>query len=338
MVGASAGGRTGRDYITVKVRANGSRAWARRYAGPSDFDEARSVAVDPRGNVYVTGQSRVPASKPGVSGPPRIVTISYSSTGVRRWIILDRGKWASATAIMYCGQGARGVVLAGGRYSGSPAAEHTFFTKYTLGGRVIWSRTPSGGTRWNEWPEDAALDATGAPVAAGIRQPPGMQAWLTGVSATGSRPWHSSFASAFDNPDWAEFVSVAVAADGRVLAAGDTASGEMAEMGDLPTTFLVRFSPSWPVTAPLDLRRQRQRDHPGHLHGGRHRRQRHVRRRTAGQHDRRLGRRAAQVLGATNDRVRRRRAAGRAMKGGTGREAGRASRPVVVFSARSPRA
>ena len=250
VVGASAGGRTGRDYITVKVRANGSRAWARRYAGPSDFDEARSVAVDPRGNVYVTGQSRVPASKPGVSGPPRIVTISYSSTGVRRWIILDRGKWASATAIMYCGQGARGVVLAGGRYSGSPAAEHTFFTKYTLGGRVIWSRTPGSGTRWNEWPEDAALDATGAPVAAGIRQPPGMQAWLTGVSATGSRAWHSSFASAFDNPDWAEFVSVAVAADGRVLAGGDTASGEMAE-SDLPTTFLVRYSPSWPVTAPL---------------------------------------------------------------------------------------
>ena len=176
VVGASAGGRTGRDYITVKFLADGSRAWARRYAGPSDFDEARSVAVDPKGNVYVTGQSRIPASKPGVSGPPRVVTISYSPTGVRRWIILDRRKSASSgSAIMYCGvEGAKGVVLAGWRYSGRPATGHTVFTKYTLGGRVIWSRTPNGGTRWDEWPEDAALDATGAPVAAGIRQQPGI--------------------------------------------------------------------------------------------------------------------------------------------------------------------
>ena len=254
VVGASAGGRTGRDYITVKFLTDGSRAWARRYAGTSDFDEARSVAVDSRGNVYVTGQSRVPARKPGVSGPPRVVTISYSPTGARRWIILDRRRSASSgSTIMYCGvEGAKGVILAGWRYSGRPATGHTVFTKYTLGGRVIWSRTPNGATRWDEWPEDAALDATGAPVAAGIRQQPGMAAWLTGVSAVGGEAWHSSFTSAFDNPDWAEFGSIAVAADGRVLAAGNTASGEMAEMGDMPTTFLVRYSPAWPMTAPLD--------------------------------------------------------------------------------------
>ena len=254
VVGASAGGKTGRDYITVKVTANGSRAWARRYAGPSDFDEARSVAVDPSGKVYVTGESRVPASKPGISGPPRVVTISYSPAGVRRWILLGGlNTFSSGSAIMYCdAQGAKGVVLAGWRYSGSPRSGHTFFTKYTTGGGLIWSRTPTGGTRSDDWPEAAALDATGAPIAAGARQRPTDQAWLTGTSATGREVWHSSFTSAFSNPGWAEFGSVAVAADGRVLAAGSTASGEMAELGDMPTAFLVRYSPGWPVTAPLD--------------------------------------------------------------------------------------
>ena len=252
--GASAGGKTGRDYITVKFNAGGSRAWARRYAGPSDFDEARSVTVDPSGNVYVTGQSRVPASKPGISGPPRVVTISYSPAGVRRWIVLGgRRTFSSGAAIMYCdAQGAEGVVLAGWRYSGSPRSGHTFFTKYTTGGGVVWSRTPTGGTRSDDWPEAAALDVTGAPIAAGARQRPTNQAWLTGTSATGGDVWHSTFTSASSNPSWAEFGSIAVAADGRVLAAGNTASGEMAELGDMPTTFLVRFSPGLPVTAPLD--------------------------------------------------------------------------------------
>lgn len=44
---------------------------------------------------------------------------------------------------------------------------------------------------------------------------------------------------------------MAAAADGRVLAAGETVSGEPEDM-EIPTTFLVRYSPGWPVTAPLD--------------------------------------------------------------------------------------
>ncbi len=254
VVGASARGRTGRDYVTVKFFAGGSRAWARLYAGPSDFDEARSVAVDPRGNVYVTGESRVPASKPGVSGPLRVVTISYSKTGARRWIILGgRGSQSGGSAVMYCGvQNAVGVVVAGWRYSGSPAFGHDFFAKYALNGHLLWSRTLGAGTRSDEWPSAAALDGTGAPIAAGSRNKTGaMQGWLAGTSATGRAIWHSSFTSAFTNPSWAEFGSVAAAADGRVLAAGETASGEPADM-DIPTTFLVRYSPGWPVTAPLD--------------------------------------------------------------------------------------
>jgi hypothetical protein len=254
VVGSSAGGKTGRDYITVKVNADGALAWARRFAGSSDFDEARSVAVDPSGNVYVTGESRIQASKPGLSGPLRVVTISYSPAGARRWIVRSGLTRASGgSEVMYCGvQGSEGVVVAGWRYSGSPAFGHDFFAKYTLDGHQLWSRTLGAGTHSDEWPSAAALDGTGAPIAAGSRNRRGdMQAWLAGASATGGHEWHSSFSSLFTNPSWAEFGSVAAAADGRVLAAGETASGELADM-DIPTTFLVRYSPGWPVTAPLD--------------------------------------------------------------------------------------
>ena len=43
-----------------------------------------------------------------------------------------------------------------------------------------------------------------------------------------------------------------MAADGGVLSAGLTASGDMPDEGDKPTAFLVRYSPGVPVTAPLD--------------------------------------------------------------------------------------
>jgi len=249
--GASYGGRSGRDYVTLKVTANGKRAWARRYAGPGGFDEARGVAVDPASNVYVTGQSRAEPKDPKYSGMPRAVTISYSPAGRQRWIMVDRdGVTTSGNGLLYGGAGARGIVLAGVKTPVHQHREHVYFAKYRAGdGRLLWSRTPESGTPEGAWVLSAALSPDSAPVAAGYRDG---DALLAGVSATGSDVWRSTFASAFTSPRWAEFDGVVVAADGRLLAAGETASGESPEMGDTPTTFLVRYSASLPVTTPLD--------------------------------------------------------------------------------------
>jgi hypothetical protein len=250
--GATFGRGTGRDYVTLKVTANGKRAWVRRYAGPSDFDEARGVAVDPAGNVYVTGQSRAKAKDPRYSGRPRAVTISYGPGGRQRWIRIDRdGVTTSGNGLLYGGApGAKGIVLVGVKTPVHQHREHVYFANYRPGdGRLLWSRTPESGTRQGAWVLNAALAPDGAPVAAGYRDG---DALLAGVSATGGAPWRSTFASVFSNPRWAEFDGLAVAADGRMLAAGETASGEMPDEGDEPTTFLVRYSPGLPVTAPLD--------------------------------------------------------------------------------------
>jgi hypothetical protein len=128
--------------------------------------------------------------------------------------------------------------------------EHVYFAKYRTGdGRLLWSRTAESGTPQGAWVLNAALGPDGAPVAAGYRDG---DALLAGVSATGTAPWRSTFASAFTSPRWAELDGLAVAADGRVLAAGETASGDSPEMGDTPTAFLVRYSSVLPITAPLD--------------------------------------------------------------------------------------
>jgi uncharacterized delta-60 repeat protein len=68
------------DYATIKYSSAGVPLWTNRYDGPiRGTEEARAVAVDASGNVYVTGSS-------GASGSfSDYLTLKYSSAGVPLW-------------------------------------------------------------------------------------------------------------------------------------------------------------------------------------------------------------------------------------------------------------
>ncbi|OGC76171.1 MAG: hypothetical protein A2Z27_05755 [candidate division Zixibacteria bacterium RBG_16_50_21] len=69
------------DYATIKYAPNGDSLWVRRYDGMvNDYDEAFALALDPAGNVYVTGRSI--ASGTG----PDYVTIKYAPNGDTLWL------------------------------------------------------------------------------------------------------------------------------------------------------------------------------------------------------------------------------------------------------------
>jgi hypothetical protein len=72
VTGVSFGGGTGYDYATIKYKSNGDTAWVRRYNSSGDsYDEARAIAIDNSGNVYVTGSSG---------------TIKYDAGGNQLWM------------------------------------------------------------------------------------------------------------------------------------------------------------------------------------------------------------------------------------------------------------
>ena len=251
VVGASGGRGTGRDYVTIKVRPNGSRAWVKRYAGPDGFDEARGVAVSGSGTVFVTGWSD------DKKGARRAYTISYGPGGVKRWAVRDttRKSWSGAADVMLStAPGAPGVVITG--YQGAHGGhEVLMFAKYSASnGKVVWKRLLPNGAQATE-PAAGAIDGTGAPVAVGMTNlTSGISGYIAGVSSSGGDAWHSALVSEFTDPGEAQLDAVAASAAGGILAGGWTQAAKPAKrLWDfIPTAFAVRYTAARSITAPLD--------------------------------------------------------------------------------------
>jgi hypothetical protein len=81
VTGTSYGSATADDYATVKYDAFGDQLWVARYDGPgNNDDDARSIALDESGNVYVTGHSWASGSYDDYT------TIKYDASGNPLWV------------------------------------------------------------------------------------------------------------------------------------------------------------------------------------------------------------------------------------------------------------
>jgi len=122
VTGKSTGSGTGWDYTTIKYNSSGVRRWVKRYKGPGNlWDEAKAIAVDGSGYVYVTGYST------GSSTGGDYATVKYSSSGVRQWKKRYNGKgngYDKATSIAVDGSG--NVYVTG--YSTGSGTGHDYMT------------------------------------------------------------------------------------------------------------------------------------------------------------------------------------------------------------------
>jgi uncharacterized delta-60 repeat protein len=134
------GGVDNMDYATVKYNINGNQLWAKRYNGPANgVDDAKAIAVDGLGNVYVTGSSLGSGTNLDYS------TIKYGPKGKQLWAIRYNGPANGndkARAIAVDGSG--NVYVTGERGGTSPNRSDYATIKYNTNGKQLWVRRYNG--------------------------------------------------------------------------------------------------------------------------------------------------------------------------------------------------
>jgi hypothetical protein len=156
VTGMSGNNNTGNDYATVKYNADGRQVWAARYDGPAHgWDEARALALDRLGNVYVTGRSF------SIEGTPDAATIKYGPNGITLWV----ARYTSSGNVEDAGQAVT-VDDAGNVYvavnAGSTNGGFDYVTvKYDSNGNQLWASRYDGPGHAYDIPHALAVDSSG---------------------------------------------------------------------------------------------------------------------------------------------------------------------------------
>ena len=147
------------DCATIKFDPNGGRLWTKRYNGDADgSDYGTSIAVDPAGNVYVTGGST------GSTTNVDYVTIKYNSAGRARWASRYSSagsNWDEGRSVAVDGAGSVYVtgVLA---FSEGGTSDDFGTIKYNSSGVEQWVQTYDGPAHIADEAFSIAVDADGS--------------------------------------------------------------------------------------------------------------------------------------------------------------------------------
>jgi uncharacterized delta-60 repeat protein len=179
VTGLSVGSGTSSDYLTIKYNASGVQQWVQRYNGPvtgAGQDVAYAIAVDNRGNVYITGVSDT--SRVGATG--NCVTIKYNADGVQQWIAMYDGAGRQRDlgydiAVDRSGN----VYVTGYTTVASPNLDYLTI-RYDSSGSLLWSRTYNGTGNDRDIATHIGLDSSG-------------NVHVTGLSRSSAAPYSEDY-------------------------------------------------------------------------------------------------------------------------------------------------
>ncbi len=157
VTGYSSNIETNNDYATIKYGPDGNQLWAAQYNGPANsVDEAKALAVDSLGNVYVTGQSFISSTI-----RDDYVTIKYDSNGLQLWRINYNGPltpYGGADEVMDLAVDSSGYVYVTGASEGSSTGSDYATIKYSPDGNQLWVARYSGPGNNSDCPIKLVID------------------------------------------------------------------------------------------------------------------------------------------------------------------------------------
>ncbi|WP_205511304.1 SBBP repeat-containing protein [Longitalea arenae] len=218
VTGISVAPGTGEDYATVKYGKNGNTKWIKRYNGPGNYlDHGYALAVDPHGNVYVTGRS---CSGTTVNATEDYATIKYDKNGNELWVRRYNGPannrdWASAIAVDHVGN-----VYVTGLSTGIGSGLDYTTIKYDANGNQLWVARYNGPADADDSPVALVLDAAGNVYITGTSYGDGADYATIKYNAAGVQQWVARYAAAAGSTDRA--TDIAVDASGNVYVTGDS--------------------------------------------------------------------------------------------------------------------
>ena len=203
------------DWAVIAYSAAGNALWTNAYNGlGNSYDEARALATDGNGNVFVTGMAYV-------AGYSHCATVGYSSTGAVLWtsIYSQPGNANDEPAAVVTD--AAGNIFVAGRSFGNSGFYDALTVAYSATGIPQWTNRYDGSSHSDDEITALALDANGYLIAAGRTANPNGYDYLTiKYSTSGVALWTNYY----DGPGAVNdgIVAVASGQNGDVVVTGSS--------------------------------------------------------------------------------------------------------------------
>jgi len=196
------------DFVTIKYNTNGATQWTARYdfqngAGKS-YDAATALAIDGRGNVYVSGWSE-----------NDFATVKYNATGIEQWRARFPGSGSTEVNAMQVDH--FGNVYVAGQNNGA-----FILVKYNSAGQKEWSSGYSEFIGSRGIAMALALDRRGEVYVTGMYEGLGYPEYLTiKFNRAGTREW-TAFYRGPESCNWNIATALALDDSGAVYVTGES--------------------------------------------------------------------------------------------------------------------
>lgn len=145
------------DFVTIKYNSAGAQQWAQVYDGPGNFiDEARDIALDASGNVYVTGPSDTfYNAQPNAD----MVLLKYDNSGALQWRrVYDSPGHGYEYSKLVDVDGNNNIVVIGYGFITGNGNDY-YIMKYDAAGNFLWFENYNYGANTFEEPHGMVIDS-----------------------------------------------------------------------------------------------------------------------------------------------------------------------------------